>query len=55
MSKRQASSCRAPGVELIDLLTSDVDLNGGQGEPTHGGEGLNGAQKSAVSPIHPVP
>ncbi len=39
---------------MIDLLASDVDLNGGQGEPAHRGEGLHGAQKSAMSPVDPA-
>jgi hypothetical protein len=39
---------------LVDLLSGDVDLQSSEGEPAHHGEGLHGAQESAVSPIHPT-
>jgi len=39
---------------LIDVLASDVDLKGRNGEPTNSGEGLQGAQHSAVRSIHPT-
>jgi hypothetical protein len=42
----------APGVELIDLLASDVDLKRRKGEPSHAGERLESAQHSAVSSIY---
>ena len=51
---RWLASRLPPGVELIDLLASDVDLNGRKGEPAHGCEGLHGAQESAVGSIHPT-
>ena len=33
----------SPGVELIDLLSGDIDLKARKGKPAHRGEGLNGA------------
>jgi hypothetical protein len=35
------------------LLAGDVDLECRNGEPAHGGEGLHGAQETAVRAIHP--
>jgi hypothetical protein len=40
-------------VHLIDLLAGDVELDGRNGEPAHGREGLDGVQKTAMGSIHP--